>query len=120
MNWFHKFFNPHCEACHDEKESSQVCKSCETLKEQLEIVTQEKNRLLDRLLERPAVETSAPPVEITKPHNIPWVVRRQMLEREDRERAKLMREAPKPIPTEDLEKELNIVAEEREGTNASQ
>ena len=108
-NWVHRLFNPHCEHCLDER----VCKSCETLKEQLESVNHEKNKLLDKLLTPPVAEVVAGPVrEVTTPVNVPWNVRRQMLEREDRERAKLMRNAP--IPTEDLEKELNIVSTERE------
>ena len=117
-NWFHRFLNPHCEHCHDEREESKVCKSCEVLKEQLASVTHQNKQLMDRLLNPPVqIESSKPPIEITPPRNIPWNVRRQMLEAEDREKAKLMREAPKPVLTEDLEKELDIVAKERE--NAS-
>lgn len=51
--------------------------------------------------------------EVSIPKNIPWGVRRQMLEAEDREKAKLMKTAP--VPIEDLEKEMDIVAKEREG-----
>lgn len=112
-NWIHRLFNPHCPECHSEM----ICNSCETLKMQLEIVNHEKQKLLDRLLTPPVVETVVQPVrEVTAPVNIPWNVRRQMLEREDRERAKLMQAAP--IPTEDLEKELNIVSANREKEHA--
>jgi hypothetical protein len=122
-NWIHRFFNPHCEHCIDEREDSKVCASCETLKQQLESVNHEKNRLLDRLLTPPTVETVAQPIrEPTRPLNVPWSVRKQMLEREDREKAKLMRDAPKPnqVSTEDLEKELNVVEINREKFNATQ
>jgi len=108
--------NPHCEHCREEREESRVCPSCETLKSQLEAVNHEKNRLLDRLL-TPIVEATPaqPEREITKPINIPWNVRRQMLEREDRERAKLIQNAP--IPTETLERELDIASATREAEN---
>ncbi len=90
------------------------CESCETLKHQLEVSNFEKKQLLDRLLEKPAPEVIKEPVPITRPHNIPWNVRRQILEQEDREKARLLREAAKPISTEDLEKELDNAATERE------
>jgi len=116
INWIHHLFNPHCEHCREEREESRVCPSCETLKSQLESVNHEKNKLLDRLLTPPVVETVVQPVrEITAPVNIPWNVRRQMLEREDRERAKLIQNAP--IPTETLERELNIASATREAEN---
>jgi hypothetical protein len=110
-NWIHRLFNPHCPSCHDEM----ICESCETLKMQLEIVNHEKQKLLDKLLAPPVMETVAQPVrEITAPVNIPWAVRRQILEREDREKAKLIREAPVPITTEELEKELDVATSARE------
>lgn len=117
-NWFHRLFNPHCSHCHDEREESRVCQSCETLRKELERVTYENNKLLDRLLERPIVEERSEHLEpkLQVPRNVPWNVRRQMLEQEDRERARLIREAAKPIPTEDLERELDVASEKREAT----
>jgi hypothetical protein len=110
-NCFHKFFNPHCPRCADDK----ICQSCETLKIQVERLIHENTKLLDRILEKPVVEARSTPTEIPiPPRNIPWNVRRQMLEAEDRERAKLMNQAPKPSSTDDLEKELKIAEEKRE------
>jgi hypothetical protein len=95
---------------------NRVCQSCETLKEQLDRANYENQRLLDKLVfTEPKVEISSKPVEVPI-RNIPWHVRRQMLEAEDRERARLMREAPKPIPVEDLEKEMEIAEETRTQT----
>jgi len=111
-NWIHRFFNPHCPHCKEEREDSKVCPSCETLKHQLEVVYYEKKQLLDRLLEKPEKEASPVLREVSKPVNVPWNVRRQMLEAEDREKAKLMSAAP--IPTEELEKELDVASEKRE------
>ena len=92
-----------------------VCKSCETLRTQLEAVNYEKTQLLSKILKEPEpiIEAKEGP-KITIPKSIPWGVRRQLLEKEDREKARLMRDAPKPVSTEDLERELNIVQNERE------
>jgi len=113
-NWIHRLFNPHCEHCQEEREDSKVCESCETLRRQLEISNFDKNKLLDRLLEKPGPESKPELREVTRPQSIPWAIRRQMLEREDREKAKLMAQAPQPIPTEELEKELDVAAATRE------
>ena len=101
------------------RKESRICDSCETLRSQLELANYEKKQLLDRLLEKPVVESIKEPNMITLPSkNVPWNVRRQMLELEDRERAKLIREAPKIkqniLTTEELEKDLDIASAERE------
>jgi hypothetical protein len=73
----------------------------------------ENDKLLNRILEPPKVEV--PPVQeepqVTRPRMIPWNVRKQMLEREDREKAKLMREfesTNQKESIEDLEKEIGV------------
>jgi hypothetical protein len=107
FNWYREWLQIRKEA--------RICESCETLKHQLEVVNYEKKQLLDRLLEKPAVvEQPKEPIAITKPSHLPWAIKRQMLEAEDRERARLLREAPKPQSTEELEKELDIATAERE------
>jgi len=109
------------------KEEETICKSCETLKGQLEIANYEKERLLNKLLttEKEPERTTAPEPQAVRPKMVPWNVRRQMLEREDREKAKLLKNAPKPdseIQKEDiaeLEKELDVAAAEREAEAAN-
>lgn len=95
------------------------CESCEILKVELQRVNIEKERLLNRLLEKPIDPPVNNPVDITPPRQIPWAVRKQMLQAEDREKARLMREAVKPddskIDVKDLERELNIVEQKRNG-----
>ena len=119
-NWIHRFFNPHCPHCKEEQEYARVCFSCETLRAQIEISRLENKRLLDRILVEPTPAAPSQPMEPTRPINVPWNVRRQMLEAEDRERAKLMHSAPTPtmygvsIPTYELEKELDIATAKRE------
>jgi|SRR5215471_2394903 len=100
-----------------------VCQSCETLKQQLEIANYEKQQLLNRLLEKPAptVERTEAPVPVTRPTMLPWRVRQQMLEKEDRAKAKALREAAKPdnassvdADAQLLEKELKDAESQRE------
>jgi hypothetical protein len=114
FNWIREYL----ELKYEFKERSSKCESCETLKMQLEIANHEKSQLLTRLLEKPESEVRPVQTEEIKPimpKTVPWNVRRQMIEAEDREKAKLMRIAPKPIvKTEDLEKELLDAEKSRE------
>lgn len=110
---------------HEVEVEEKVCQSCETLRQQLEIANYREQQYLNKLLKEPEVPVAQAPIEVSKPRMIPWNVRRQMLEKEDRERARAMQHAAKPDAvadkksTEELEKELDIVAEERESkTNA--
>jgi hypothetical protein len=92
-HWFHHLLNPHCEQCRDEREMSQICDSCETLKSQLEIANYNYREVLKALLEssRPAPVTTAPDFEPIRPKTVPWPVRKQMMEEEDRRKAVAMR-----------------------------
>lgn len=97
------------EASHDKN----ICSSCEILKEQLAIANIDREKLLARLVDKPETPKDEPPIEITKPRVMPWRVKRQLLEAEDREKARVLRQAPKPDDVSDLEKELGIVEAER-------
>jgi len=129
IKWIHQLLNPHCEQCRDEKEDSSICKTCEILKVQLEVSNSEKRLLLAAIIPQPKVETTTNPVnpEAIRGRHIPFNVRRQMLEAEDRREAALIAakqkeiaEVPKDdsikttisIPqsqsVEELEKELEI------------
>lgn len=125
LDWYRQFLNIRTEFRQKRAEvviEETICKTCETLKEQMSILNHEKEKLLNRLLERPEVEPErieAPEPQAVKPRMVPWNVRRQMLEREDREQAKILKNAPKPdskVSTEDLEKALDNAAAEREVT----
>jgi hypothetical protein len=89
------------------------CATCEVLKETLSIERQFNQVLLQKLLDKgkpePLQEVEEKPVPI-QPQFIPWRVRQQMLEAEDRKKAELMR--AKGAEIEKLEKELGV-------TNAS-
>lgn len=97
------------------------CESCDTLKMQLSIANDNNKQLLDRLLTKPVEIQSVSDSEL-KPvqpnRHLNWRTRQQMLEAEDREQARLLKQSVErstnKISTEDLEKELKIVETERE------
>lgn len=119
FGWLREFFEiradfraKNLEIAHESK----VCQSCETLKELLAAERYDKQQILNKLLREPepVIENQAP-MEITRPKIMPWRVKRQLLEAEDRKKAELLRNAPKPdTDTADLEKELGVVEKERE------
>lgn len=112
FNWIRELL----ELRYEFKERKNKCESCETLRLQLEISNHEKELLLARLLEKPSepvIKQNEEP-QVIRPRTVPWNTRRQMLETEDREKAKLLRDAPKPIKTEELEKELLSAGQKRE------
>lgn len=107
------------------KQEEIICQSCETLKSQLEIANYEKRQLLSRLLEKPEPieeRLTAPEPQAMRPRAVPWHVKKQMLETEDREKARAMREAPKPdsekANVDELERELKVVETARESTTS--
>jgi len=82
---------------------------CEVLRTQLDESNRERKELLTRVLNPtqseplPIKEEEPQPI---RPQVIPWKVRQQMLESEDRKKAQLMRDKKKEI--DELEKELGI------------
>lgn len=88
---------------------SNPCTTCEVLKESLVIERQFNRILLDKLLVK---EELKPPAEIRVEEQvplkkfIPWKVKRQQLEEEDRKAAQILK--LKQTEIADLEKELNI------------
>ena len=106
MNWLHRLFNPHCPHCYDKELEDSHCPTCQVLQMELASVKQERDKLLNRIL-TPTPEPQVKYDEELKPimpKAVPWNVRRQMLEAEDRHKARLMNDAPKSI--EELEKEV--------------
>lgn len=91
------------------------CSSCETLKQQLELSNFQNKQLLEKILHKDEpVHVEQIEMEPIKPKLVPWHVKRQLLEAEDRERAKILKEKAEEIKsikkksTEELEKELGI------------
>lgn len=123
LKFIHHLLDPHCQQCREEREASKVCASCETLKDQIDFLNSERDRLLDTVIKlstpKPAEPVQATNMADLKPitsGTIPWRVRQQMLEAEDREKARILRDKQKEIARlkpqaeniNDLEKELGI------------
>ncbi len=108
------------------RENNRENELIETLKHELEMLRHERDTLLGHTLRgnQQEIKTSQEVTEF-KPipaRNMPWAVRRQILEENDRAKAKLLNSKMAVTTTEttvdDLEQELNIVAQEREGKDA--
>lgn len=87
-----------------------VCQTCEVLREQLASSERERRELLTRLLDKDKPEPSTLPEERElKPigvQHVPWRIRQQMLEAEDRKQAQLLKQKTQEIT--ELEKELGV------------
>lgn len=89
------------------------CESCDVLQKQLEISNYEKKQLLEHILDftKPRAEEIRVTREIEpiKPKAVPFSVRREMLEREDRVKAEILKQKEQEMKSiEDLEKEVGI------------
>lgn len=109
--FLHRLFKPHCEHCRDEVREAKVCPTCEVFASQLELANYQNKQLLSTI-ERmnnptPLVVPETTAVEPIQPRTVPWSIRRNILEGEDRKKAELMRSAAKES-TEQLEKELEV------------
>lgn len=99
----------------------ETCNTCEILRFQLDESNRERKELLQQLLDRNKPEPFTPPDEEELkpllPHRVPWAARRQMLEAEDREKARVLAQKAREIAEanakadpkiEQLENELSI------------
>jgi hypothetical protein len=81
----------------------EMCQGCEILRSELEA----NRRLLELVMQKPPeVIENRPTPEPLRVKNIPWNVRRQMLEEQDRKRA---------AEIKDLEKELGVASNFKKG-----
>jgi len=133
IKWLHHLLNPHCPECKEERESEKICRNCEQLTLQIDQINYEKKQMLEAILSfnRPpqVTEPAAIPANVyenARKTALPWHVRRQMLEAEDRKKAQILAEYKKQQETkvpetkvpetevkagqsiEELEKELEI------------
>ncbi len=98
-----------------EYKAEKPCESCETLKMELAHLHQDNQRLLDRILTPPAAPVERVTDNVTPilpKRGVPWNVRRQMLESNDRHAAQLLKNAPKPQPVVENNAELAELEEE--------
>lgn len=103
LKWIHKLLNPHCPHCIEEIELSNHCETCEVLKLELSHLRSERDILLNRLLnnnEQPnqgQEESNFKDMQLLRPGHIPWRVRQQALEREDRSKARILEEQKREL-----------------------
>jgi hypothetical protein len=129
LDWYEKYLQL--------KQDYKICQTCDYLKNQLEIERQFNKVLMDKLTNKPeeTIKTPERPEPIVKPSFIPWRTRRQLLEAEDKRAAQVMQDKEKELQrakdvsgpsggvqiaaNDDpdviaLEKEMDIIAQERE------
>lgn len=90
-----------------------VCPTCEVLRVQLDEAVRERRELLQTILERSEPPKSEPmpmgELKPVRPRHIPWSVRQQLLEAEDRVTAQKLREKTEELDRiSELEKELGV------------
>lgn len=114
-----------CEVLKDqlrvERERVKECPTCESLRTQLERVQAENTRLMNHIINPPKLEgrTEAPETPLPiPPKTLPWNIRRQMLEAEDRRKAEILRQREQELTEskqiDELEKELQIKEQQAE------
>lgn len=120
IKFFHQLWNPHCPNCALELQESKFCNSCETMREQISQLNSQNLILLNRLVNPTPVtvvdkeEKVQPPLKTSQ--FIPYAVRRQMLEEQDRNEARILRENESKLDTnskeqkeiEELEKKVGL------------
>jgi hypothetical protein len=89
--------------------SEPVCETCEVLRDSLARSEAERKELLHRLLEpkqaEPLIKQDEEFVPVT-PKFVPWRVRQQMLEQEDKKKAQLLKD--REVEIGKLETELGV------------
>lgn len=128
-DFFHRLLNPHCPECKIEDHDEYVCDSCEVLKEEINYLRLQNQKLLETITNKPKeeVRTTAPVPITPRVTRVPWAVKRQQMEQNDREKAEKMRQESiankgaakpdNPVTVEELEKEMDMVSDEREAMN---
>ena len=96
-----------------ERKRVEECPTCESLRTQLERVQAENARLMNHIINPPQPETPTEAPQMPQPippRTVPWNIRRQMLEAEDREKAKILRRKEDELESENeqLEKEVGV------------
>lgn len=117
INFFHKLFNPHCEHCIADAREAKHCNTCDILRMELARTQAENRILLDRILEKPSLVIDKAPspelMPIMPKQHLSFTAKRQMLEENDRQSAKLKRDNESKTNVDELEKELNVAEKAR-------
>jgi len=102
--FFHELFNPHCEHCIELARENRICGTCEYLKTEVAQLRNQNQELIEKITNKPAKVEIKQEAQIFKPLSPgtvkSWAVRRQLLENEDRSKAKILQENSKKLTTE--------------------
>lgn len=85
FNWLREFYEIRAEY--------RRCRTCEELRRELDYLRGDNQRLLNKLVFlSPEVKQEPAPMISAKPLRVPWIVKQQMLEAEDRQKAKIIKD----------------------------
>ncbi len=112
LKWIHHLFNPHCPECKLDRQDEQFNPLVETLRSELASARHQNEQLIKQIIAltspiiaAPITESQQAPVPLDA-KTIPWRVKRQMLETEDRQKAEVLRRKNEEL--NELEKELDL------------
>src|SRR5689334_23184534 len=110
--WIVHLFDPHCVVCAHKND----CKNCELLKEMLEAERWEKRKILDSMLYKPEQNTQVPqPDHMSFGRKfIPWNIRAEMLQAQDRKKAQVLHDLAEEKKAADLLEKVHVEQLERE------
>lgn len=145
LSWYNEFLSirRENERLKIELRKESICESCEYLKMQIAREQELNRELMEKLTDKPEPMVIAEPkVQVPIPKFIPWKVRKQMLEAEDRRTAQVLKDkqnemqqalrqtenpniqGPVVAPDDDpdviaLEQEMDLISKEREAKDLS-
>ncbi len=93
LDWYREYLEIKSERAAKVRELN-YCEACETLKLQLAIANEERKMLINKLTDKPEITEPKADDNVLKPlmpNRMNWNTRRQILESEDRERAKIIK-----------------------------
>jgi len=113
IKFFHHLANPHCAECKLEEQTrferasmEKECRNCDTLRQMLEAERFEKSKLLEKITYKeppqPVIQNFVP----AEPKVNPFRIRKQQLEEQDREQARILAARAASQSTEKLEETL--------------
>lgn len=119
LKWYKEYLDIKAER-DERKQNLNFCSACETLKLQLALANDERRVLIDKLTSSPQAEEKVTETSNLKPmlpSRMPWNVRRQILEREDRAAAKIQKQNAEVLTNaakESTSKDLGVAEIEKE------
>ena len=119
LDWYREYLELKYEVAAKKREL-RYCESCESLSRQLALANDERKYLIEKLTETKVVTEEVKPstenLKAVMPTSLRWSARQQILEAEDRQKAKALKNNPsiQAVPSgvaltaEEIEKELGV------------